>query len=166
MVLTFYSLKVSLERWKRKKNVPLVPTEFSSLVSYEPECQTKDGPRSLLLLRKEISIRTLLHNLAQKPSLYVYNLSLPAKPIPVKVTTVLKITLRIISPFSAALPFLNRRNIISLFFLLVIFLGYVHLSLVDEGKALNYCTSLHSIKNCHIMAVTSPVFLYKAVSFS
>lgn len=37
VVLTFYSLKISPERWEREKNVPLVPTEFSSLVSYKPE---------------------------------------------------------------------------------------------------------------------------------
>lgn len=73
VILTFYSLKVSLERWKWKNNVLLVPTEFSSLVSCEPEWQRKDDPRPLLLLGKEISIKTLLHNLAQNPSLYVCN---------------------------------------------------------------------------------------------
>ena len=59
VVLTFYSLKVSLERWERGKNVPLVPTESSSPVSYKPDWQGKDDPRPLLLLEKEISVRTI-----------------------------------------------------------------------------------------------------------
>lgn len=61
VVLTFYSLKVSLERWKREKNVPLVPTEFSSLVSYKPEWQRND-PTPLLLLEREHFYITLHKN--------------------------------------------------------------------------------------------------------
>lgn len=118
VVLTFCSLKVSLERWGKEKNVPLVPTEFSSLVSHKLEWQSKDDPRPLLLLEKGISIRMFLHTLAQKPSLCLCSLLLHPKPIPIKVRTGLKITQRIISPTSTALPFLNRRNNFS--YLLVI----------------------------------------------
>lgn len=65
VVLTVFSLNVSLERWERETSVPLVLTEFSSLVSHKPEWQRKEDPRPLLLPEKEICIRTLSHNLAR-----------------------------------------------------------------------------------------------------